>query len=94
MNLYTLRVAEPCAENWDTMPGDARARHCDRCRLHVLNLSELTRDEAEAALSQRTPGGRLCVRYTLDARGKVVTRTSERARLVDLLRAMQSGGAP
>lgn len=93
MNLDTIRVAEPCREDWDAMTGDARARHCERCDLHVTDLSALTRAEAEDLLSRRTPGGRLCVRYALDARGAVVTRTSERERLLALLRALP-GRAP
>jgi hypothetical protein len=88
MTLDAIRIAEPCHEDWDAMAGDARARHCARCDLHVTDLSALTRAEAEAVLSQRTPGGRLCVRYAVDASGALVTRTSERERLVALLRAL------
>lgn len=93
MNLDTLRVAEPCREDWDAMTGDARARHCERCQLRVLDLSAMTRAEAEQTLAQETPDGRLCVRYTLDARGAVVTRTSEQERLVALLRGLSAGRA-
>lgn len=94
MRLDTLRVATPCHEDWHAMTGDARARHCERCELHVRDLSELTRAEAEELLARRTPGGRLCVRYTLDERGAVVTRTSQQERLVGLLRSLAGRAAP
>ena len=96
MRLSTLRVAEPCHADWDAMSGDSRARHCERCRLQVIDLSELSRAEAEHVLVRGGPGGRLCVRYTQDAAGEVVTRTTRQARLVGLLQrlAAQKAGAP
>lgn len=96
MRLSTLRVAEPCHADWDAMSGDSRARHCERCRLQVIDLSELSRAEAERVLERGGPGGRLCVRYTQDAAGEVITRTTRQARLVGLLQrlAAQKAGAP
>ncbi len=88
MRLSTLRVVEPCHADWGAMSGDARARHCERCRLQVTDLSELTRVEAEDLLARGGPGGRLCVRYTQDAAGEVVTRTTRHERLVGLLQRL------
>ncbi|MDI1479542.1 hypothetical protein [Polyangium sp. y55x31] len=85
MKLSTLRIAEPCHEDWQAMTGDERARQCERCDLHVTNLSELTRAEAERLLSTRTREGQLCVRYTRDAQGAVVTRTTQQERMVSTL---------
>ena len=77
------------------MSGDARARHCEHCRLQVTDLSELTRAEAEDLLARGGPGGRLCVRYTQDAAGEVVTRTTRQERLIGLLQrlAVEKGAA-
>ncbi len=77
------------------MSGDARARHCEHCQLQVIDLSELGRAEAEDVLARGGPGGRLCVRYTQDAAGQVVTRTTRQERLVGLLQqlAAQKAGA-
>lgn len=86
--LSTLRVAEPCHEDWDAMTGDARRRHCDHCRLHVTDLSELTTAEAEDLLARGGPDGRLCVRYTRDPDGRIVNRTTRHAQLVGLLRLL------
>jgi hypothetical protein len=85
MDIRAPRIAEPCAENWDAMSGDARTRHCARCDLPVTDLSELTGAEVAALLSLRAPGGRLCVRFMPDDGGKVVTKTSQRERLVSVL---------
>ncbi len=59
--LDNIRVAAPCAEDWNGMQGDAQVRHCARCDQNVYNLSEMTREEAEALLVERE--GKLCVRY-------------------------------
>lgn len=95
MRLRSLRIAEPCHADWDAMSGDARTRHCERCRLQVIDLSELSRGEAEQALARGGPDGRLCVRYTQDAAGEVVTRTTRQEQLVGLLQrlAAQKAGA-
>lgn len=95
MRLSSLRVAEPCHADWGVMSGDARARHCEHCRLQVTDLSELTRAEAEDLLARGGPGGRLCVRYTQDAAGEVVTRTTRQERLIGLLQrlAVEKGAA-
>lgn len=88
MRLHSLRVAEPCHADWDTMAGDARARHCEHCRLQVIDLSQLSHGEAEEVLARGGPNGRLCVRYTQDEAGQVVTRTTRHARLLGLLRQL------
>lgn len=85
MSLTGLRVAEPCHADWAAMDGDSRSRHCAACDLTVTDLTQLTEADAEALLGR---GGRVCVRYTLDAAGRVVTRTSQQVRLVTLLRGL------
>lgn len=92
--LSTLRISEPCHAEWAVMDGDLRSRHCAACDLHVTDLSQLTRAEAEALLTTRTPGGRVCVRYTVDAAGKLVTRTTQHQRLVDILHSLTKRSAP
>lgn len=86
MKLSALRIADPCHEDWDAMPGDARERHCASCKTSVLNLSELSDADAEAALSR---GGRLCVRFARDDHGHISTRTTEQSRLLSALRALR-----
>lgn len=59
--LDNVRVAAPCSADWSAMTGDHRTRHCGDCKKYVYNLSDMTRDEAEALLIERN--GDLCVRY-------------------------------
>jgi len=75
VSLNVIRVAEPCPADWDAMQGDNRVRFCDECRLHVYNLSELTRPQAEQFIAEHE--GRLCVRYYQRADGTIITRDCE-----------------
>ncbi len=59
--LDNIRVATPCSADWNEMTGDGRTRHCGECKQDVYHLSGLTRDEAEALVTERN--GQLCVRY-------------------------------
>ncbi len=71
--LDRVAIASPCAMDWHAMPGDDRRRFCNRCQLHVHDLSAMTAAEAEALL--RAAGqGRLCVRLHRRADGKVMTQ--------------------
>jgi hypothetical protein len=59
--LDNIRVAAPCTADWTKMAGDERVRACGDCNKNVYNLSEMTREEAEALIVEKE--GRLCVRY-------------------------------
>ena len=59
--LDNLRVATPCSVSWDGMTGDERVRACGSCQKNVYNLSNLTREEAQALIVEKE--GKLCVRY-------------------------------
>lgn len=71
-SLELIQIASPCTADWNAMVGDDRTRHCSDCRLNVYNISEMTRDEALAFLSQRE--GRTCVRMYKRADGTVISR--------------------
>jgi hypothetical protein len=71
-SLDVIQIQNPCPESWEQMHGDSRVRFCDHCRLNVYNLSDMTRDQAEALLESRE--GRLCVRYYQRTDGGVITR--------------------
>jgi len=59
--LDNIRIASPCSADWSKMAGDERSRHCGDCKKNVYNLSDLSREEAEALIVEKE--GRLCVRY-------------------------------
>jgi hypothetical protein len=71
-DINKLRVAAPCSAAWETMTGDARARHCESCRLNVYNISEMTKLEAENLIASRE--GRLCIRLYRRTDGTVLTK--------------------
>jgi hypothetical protein len=54
------------------MDGDERKRFCGDCKLHVYNLSGMTRYDAENLL--RLSEGRLCVRYFKRPDGTILTK--------------------
>ena len=98
--LENLRVASPCRADWAKMSGDDRMRHCGDCKKDVFNLSDMTREEAEALLVERT--GSLCVRYfqrhdgtVLLADCEVGQKRARRRKLVVIAgaAAMLAGGA-
>jgi len=70
--LDKLKIASPCSADWDAMSGDERKRFCSDCRLHVYNLSGMTRYDAENLL--RLSEGRLCVRYYKRPDGTILTQ--------------------
>lgn len=72
VSLDVIDIASPCPAAWDEMRGDDRVRYCGECRLNVYNLSEMSRTEAEAFVSQRE--GRACIRIYRRADGKTLTR--------------------
>ncbi len=55
------------------MEGDDRRRFCAQCKLHVHDVSKMTRDEAEQ-LMRGAANGRVCVRLFRRADGTVLTR--------------------
>ncbi|HEX9962340.1 MAG TPA: hypothetical protein VGB00_15505 [Pyrinomonadaceae bacterium] len=70
--LDNIRVASPCAADWNEMRGDERKRFCSECSLNVYNLSGMTRDEAENLLL--TAEGRVCVRFYRRQDGTILTK--------------------
>ena len=57
----SIRVTDPCTENWDEMSGNDRVRFCSHCSKNVNDISKLTRKQVIQLV--RESEGRLCVRY-------------------------------
>jgi hypothetical protein len=55
------------------MAGDDRVRFCRQCWLYVYNLSEMSRQEAEALVREKERR-RVCVRFYRRADGTIITR--------------------
>jgi len=72
IHLEVLDVAEPCTQDWNAMTGDEKRRFCGECRLHVHDLSAMTRNEANDLLGGAE--GRVCVRFYRRPDGRVLTQ--------------------
>ncbi len=69
--LENLHIAAPCHADWDKMTGDDKARFCQSCQKNVFNISMMTRQEAEALITQKE--GNLCVQYAMREDGTIIT---------------------
>jgi len=69
--LDNIRIAAPCPVSWSGMTGDERKRFCNQCNKHVYNLSEKSRREAEALITESE--GKICVRLYKRKDGTVIT---------------------
>lgn len=68
--LDRVSVASPCPARWEEMVGTEQARFCGDCKKNVYNLSAMTRDQAEAFLSQAESP---CVRFYQRTDGTIIT---------------------
>ena len=65
-------IPAPCDADWDSMIGNDQVRFCEHCKLHVTNLSSLTRQDAIRLVARSQ--GRLCVRFVQRPNGRVLTK--------------------
>lgn len=70
--LENIRIASPCAADWNEMIGNERQRFCSACKLNVYNLSGMSRREAENLILQ-SESNRLCVRFYRRSDGTILT---------------------
>ena len=70
--LDNVRIASPCAADWNKMIGGERQRHCAACKSNVYNLSEMTQTEAENLLIKAE--GRVCLQIFRRRDGTVLTK--------------------
>lgn len=61
-----IEIRNPCEERWETMPRLGEGRFCARCERTVVDLSRLTRAQAEARVARAT--SRVCLAIRRDAR--------------------------
>jgi hypothetical protein len=71
LSLDVIDVARPCPADWNAMRGDDRSRYCDHCQKHVYDLSAMTREAAEALITEKE--GNLCGRFYRRVDGTVIT---------------------
>ncbi|AIE87654.1 hypothetical protein [Fimbriimonas ginsengisoli] len=70
--LDNLSVVRQCPAQWSRMIGDDQIRFCSHCNQNVYNLTNMSREEAKAVLSETE--GKLCARFYKRGDGTIVTR--------------------
>lgn len=73
----SLKVVKSCGESWESMPGDARTRHCARCDRDVINLATMTPRQIDALLAK--PGPLPCMRAVTLQDGSLLAAEEIRA---------------
>jgi len=72
-SLDVIDIQSPCPASWDAMRGSDRVRFCGECKMHVYDLSAMTREAARQLVNEHE-GRRLCVRFYRRADGTVLTQ--------------------
>ena len=70
--LDAVTIASPCTVPWNSMKGDDRKRYCGSCCLHVYDVSQMSRPEAESLLLHSE--GRVCARLWRRTDGTLLTK--------------------
>jgi hypothetical protein len=72
MRREELPIETPCGQDWSGMkPAGMKKKFCDACKMHVHDLSKMTRREAKTLLASEATEG-LCIRYLHDQHGDIV----------------------
>lgn len=83
MRRILIDVPERCGADWDSLEGSGRARACSACSKTVHDIALFTADEAASLLGGE--GELPCVRLTLDAQARVVTKAARPGAVVAAL---------
>lgn len=74
-----FEITSPCDEPWDAMTPRDGGRYCDRCEKVVIDLSVLSRAQAEQKI-RAVQAPEVCVRLAFDRLGDVVFQKPPPAR--------------
>lgn len=78
LDIDTRVIESPCTVPWASMRGDEVKRFCGECRLHVHDVSKMTRREANDLLA--ATNGEVCLRIWRRPDGRVITKDCGRVR--------------
>jgi hypothetical protein len=73
MQPFRLAIAHPCLQDWNSMMGGAKFRHCASCDKDVIALAEMNPEDAAELLRTAKPHS-LCLRVEHDETGEVIFR--------------------
>lgn len=64
-----IRVDEPCSEEWEDMRPGGASRSCAKCRVDVLDATQMTEDEFRETVAKH---GSICARFDASPSGELV----------------------
>lgn len=73
MHPFRLTIAKPCLQEWDSMQGSDKRRHCASCDNEVVALAEMRPEDALTLVRNAKPHS-LCLRIEHDDNGQVLFR--------------------
>ncbi|MFB6263086.1 MAG: hypothetical protein ABEL76_05595 [Bradymonadaceae bacterium] len=78
MDLDDLEIEFACGQSWSDLVGFGARRHCEQCEREVVNLSEMTEEEARDLLSGDDPP---CARIEVDGDGELQFQEESQLRI-------------
>ena len=70
-NAYTIKINEPCGENWQAMTESQVGKFCSQCTKHVVDFSQLS--DSEIITLIENSNGKLCGRFKQSQLDRVLT---------------------
>lgn len=77
---FELSVVQPCAESWEAMRKEGRARFCDSCGKVVQDISLMTDRQVRELAIRAAAGENICGRVSRRMNGELVTLRPEQTR--------------
>ncbi|MCH2235145.1 MAG: T9SS type A sorting domain-containing protein [Crocinitomicaceae bacterium] len=63
--MHTVKIPEPCHENWNEMTPTQKGAFCQKCAIDVVDFSKMSNEEVKRTLSEKK-GQHLCGRFEND----------------------------
>lgn len=80
-DLERFKVIDQCPVRWEQMQGGRQERTCTQCEHSVVNVSRMSRDQAEQLIvSRQAAGEKVCIYYDLTPDGRIQTEEQVGAR--------------
>lgn len=72
---YTIKINEPCGENWQAMTESQVGKFCSQCTKHVVDFSQLSDSEIISLIENSN--GKLCGRFKQSQLDRVLTLSTK-----------------
>jgi hypothetical protein len=69
--IQSIKIAEPCNVDWNSMTGDERKRFCGQCKLNVYNVEKLAQSDVVSLIQENE--GNVCMQLYRRQDGTILT---------------------